>query len=338
MLNIIITIDYEIFGGGGGDVKKHIIKPTNKILEICDKYSVPLTIMFEVNEYHKFVEYESELVRDTGYSPAQEMKDQILNAYSRGHDVQLHIHPQWVDAEYKNSKWIMKNPGLSITEFSRTEINHIIQQGKRTIENIICEADKKYSVSAMRLTNLHWVEAPVEVHDAMKQNKIYFHSLAVSDSLKNNNKGLWPLDSMGDIFEIPIYSVTLPGFRRFTWNRIKTLLYRRIYTRNSVSLNLDKSEHQNNKNLSGKVKNVLFMPQALKWDFCKQSSSEMLKFLDDGMARYDYMNQNAPLIMIGHSKDFFNSKNLDYFLKIVKNKYCGDKSIIFSTMSKFVSY
>lgn len=335
MLNIILTMDYEIFGDGAGDVKKHIIKPAYKILKICDKYSVPLTIMFEVNEYQKFIEYESELVNDLGYSPAQEMKKQILKAYYRGHDVQLHIHPQWVDAEYKNKKWIIKNSELSISEFSKTKINQIINSGKKTIEKIICEVDIKFSVCAMRLTNLPWVEAPVEVHDAMRQNKIYYHSLAVSDSLKNNTKGAWPLDSIGDIFEVPIHSVTLPGFRRFTWNRIKTALYRRIYTQESVSLNSGLMNQQNKNNLADKVKNILFTPQALKWDFCKQSSHEMLKFLDDAMARYDYINQHVPLIMIGHSKDFFNSKNLDCFFKIARNKYCDDKSIVFSTISKF---
>lgn len=334
MLNIILTIDYEIFGDGAGDVKKHIIKPADKILRICDKYSAPLTIMFEVNEYQKFVEYESELVQDLGYSPAKEMKNQVLNAYSKGHDVQLHIHPQWIDAEYKNFKWIMNNPEQPITEFSKKMINQIIQQGKKTIEDIVCEVDKKYSVCAMRLTNLPWVEAPIEVHDAMKQNGIYYHSLAVSDSLKNNNKGLWNLDSEKEIFEIPIHSITMPGFKRFTWNRIKTALYRKMYTRDLVSLNFDKNKYQNKKNLASKLKNVLFIPQALKWDFCKQSSTEMLKFLDDAMARYDHVNHNVPLIMIGHSKDFFNSNNLDRFLKVTKNKYCNDKTAVFSTMSK----
>jgi len=335
LLNIILTIDYEIFGDGAGDVKKHIIKPADKILRICDKYSAPLTIMFEANEYQKFVEYESELVQDLGYSPAKEMKNQVLNAYSKGHDVQLHIHPQWIDAEYKNFKWIMNNPEQSITEFSKKTINQIIQQGKKTIEDIVCEVDKKYSVCAMRLTNLPWVEAPIEVHNAMKQNEIYYHSLAVSDSLKNNNKGLWNLDSKKEIFEIPIHSITMPGFKRFTWNRIKTALYRRLYIQDSVSVNSDTDEQQSKNNLANKVKNLIFMPQALKWDFCKQNSREMLNYLDYAMTRYDYMNQNVPLIMIGHSKDFFNSKNLDYFFKIAKNRHCGNKAIIFSTMSKF---
>lgn len=334
MLNIILTIDYEIFGDGTGDVKKHIIKPTDKILKICDEYSVPLTIMFEVNEYQKFVEYESELVRDLGYSPAQEMQNQVLNAYSRGHDIQLHIHPQWIDAEYSSGRWTIKNPNRSISEFSKEKTGNIISEGKGIIEKLIHEVDKSYSVRAMRLTNLPWIEAPVEVHDAMKQNHICFHSLSISDSPKNNKKGLWQLDSDRTIFEIPIHSVTMPGYRRFTWNRIKTALYRRIYTYDSVSFNSD-IKKQNKKGISIKVKEILIKQQALKWDFCKQSCKEMLKLLDVAMQRYDYCAYDVPLVMIGHSKDFFNTRNFHTFLKIVKKRYCNSGAAVFTTLFEY---
>ncbi|SCY73684.1 hypothetical protein [Desulfoluna spongiiphila] len=332
MLNIILTIDYEIFGDGSGDVKKHVVKPTEHILNICNKYSVPLTIMFEVNEYQKFVEYDLELNKKLGYSPAQEMKKQVLDAYSIGHDVQLHIHPQWVDAVYKDGKWAMIDSELSITEFSRSKIHSVIQQGKTTLENLIYEVDKEYTVSAMRLTNLPWVEAPMEVHSAMIKTGIFVHSLAVSDF--SSSLGYWQLAPDNLIYEIPIHSVPDYGYKRLSWHRIKTALYRKFNKSNSVSKH-DISISRNYIKMFLQLKYLLFQPYSFKWDFCKQSWKKMLIFLDEAEKKYNYAKNEIPLVMISHSKDFFNESNFEKFLSKVNTEYCRKGKIKFTTFNDF---
>ena len=51
MKNIILTLDYELYGNGSGNVFRHIIEPTEKILSIAERYNVKITIFFEVIEY-----------------------------------------------------------------------------------------------------------------------------------------------------------------------------------------------------------------------------------------------------------------------------------------------
>lgn len=53
MKTLLFTLDYELYGNGSGDVFKHIIEPTDKILGIVEKYNAKLTIFFEVIEYWK---------------------------------------------------------------------------------------------------------------------------------------------------------------------------------------------------------------------------------------------------------------------------------------------
>ena len=72
-----------------------IIEPTNRILDICNRNGAKLTIMFEVAEYWAFKQYDDHLTNKLGYSPSQEMEQQAIKAIIQGHDVQLHIHPQW---------------------------------------------------------------------------------------------------------------------------------------------------------------------------------------------------------------------------------------------------
>ena len=56
MKSLIFTLDYELYGNGSGNVFTHIIEPTNKILEIADKYNAKITFFFEVVEYWKLKE------------------------------------------------------------------------------------------------------------------------------------------------------------------------------------------------------------------------------------------------------------------------------------------
>ncbi len=328
MLHIIITIDYEIFGDGTGDVKRHMIEPTNRILNIFDKYGVPLTIMFELTEYFKFIEYDPHIKKDMGYSYADAVRKQVLDAYHRGHDVQLHVHPQWLDAEYKDSKWVMNDAKLSVSKMSPDKIDRLITAGKNELEGLIRTVDPTYICEVLRLTNLPWCEAPQVVFEAMKKNKLIAHSLAVSDNPRNSERGYWMLDEEWPLFEIPIHSMKLPAYKAMSFYRVATALYRRKYTRGTVSMGSHESV--------GKKSFIerLTEPYVVKWDFCKQSSQEMLTFLDGGLEKYDHERNEVPLIMIAHSKDFFNAGNLDTFLRdAIKRK----SKVKFSSFGDFVS-
>ena len=99
MKNIIFTLDYELYGNGSGDVFRHIIEPTEKILDIARKYNAKFTIFFEVIEYWKLKE-EWRKGNRMGYNrnPIEAMEQQLKQAFMQGHDIQLHLHPQWIDA------------------------------------------------------------------------------------------------------------------------------------------------------------------------------------------------------------------------------------------------
>ena len=53
-LKLILTADYEVFGNGSGCVKKCMVEPTIRMLDICDKYGAKLTLFVDVCEYWAF--------------------------------------------------------------------------------------------------------------------------------------------------------------------------------------------------------------------------------------------------------------------------------------------
>ena len=46
-MNLILTFDYELFGSGQGEVFKHLVKPTNYILDTLDELEIKATFFIE---------------------------------------------------------------------------------------------------------------------------------------------------------------------------------------------------------------------------------------------------------------------------------------------------
>ena len=59
--HVVLSVDYEIFGNGEGDVRQHVTGPTERMARLCEKYGSPLTVFFEVEEYLAFEKFRDAL-------------------------------------------------------------------------------------------------------------------------------------------------------------------------------------------------------------------------------------------------------------------------------------
>jgi hypothetical protein len=97
--HLVITVAYEVFGNGTGDVRQHVVEPMERMARVADEFGLPITIFFEAEEYLAFARHADVLKQALGYDPAQLMREQCVALARRGHDLQLHLHPQWAGAE-----------------------------------------------------------------------------------------------------------------------------------------------------------------------------------------------------------------------------------------------
>ena len=67
----------------------------------------------------------------------------------------------------------------------------------------------------------------------------------------------------------------------------------------------------------------------MKFDFCKLSDFTMTKYLKKAIKRKFNDKKSIPIVMIGHTKDFWNDKSFNKFLNIAKK----NKNIKFSTFT-----
>src|SRR4051812_41410630 len=140
--HMVVSVDYEIFGNGEGDVRQHTVDPTERMARLCEKYGGPLTVFFEVEEYLAFEKFRDALVKTLGYDPATLIRQQIIALAKAGHDIQLHLHPQWHRADFKNGKWVLDREKNTVDSLFQTqeETTNYIADRKAVIEKMLAEA------------------------------------------------------------------------------------------------------------------------------------------------------------------------------------------------------
>src|SRR5690242_445995 len=151
--HVVLSVDYEIFGNGEGDVRQHVIDPTERMARLCEKYGAPLTVFFEVEEYLAFEKFREALSKQLGYDPAALIRQQIIGLAKRGHDIQLHLHPQWHRADYQNGKWILEREKMTVDSLFETqdETDKFIAARKAVIETMLAAAaGKQQTVTVYR--------------------------------------------------------------------------------------------------------------------------------------------------------------------------------------------
>ena len=338
-LQLALTLDYELYGNGSGNVFEDVIEPTKILLILCDKYKVKLTIYFEVVEYWKL---EEEWLKGNkmGYTdnPAEAMKTQIINAYLEGHDVQLHIHPQWINAIYKNNKWnlddnwCMKDVPLESDNNLGIDLFSLINRGKETIENLLKPINRDYKCNIFRaggfnilpserifpiLKRLGFIASSSVFpggYDISKVSNIDFRNLKndIPYWYVSNDNVLDQNQRKGGLIELPIFS--FPARRLFKYNisRIKTIFKNKI---SSI-------ETFNNKtNTRSIIKKIIyfFEKEYIIWDYCLFSYRKMNFFLEKALEiknNHDFY----PFILIGHSKSFYKNKSFEKFLKMARDR------------------
>jgi hypothetical protein len=343
LLHLILSLDYEIFGNGAGDVMRDMIEPTGRLLSICDRHGAKLTIMFEVGEYWAFERYDDRLRRALGYSPAGVMKEQVAEAVGRGHDVQLHLHPQWIGAEYDQGVWQLRNaywrladlPGGLGTEEQVTSITGALFRGKETLEDMIRPVKSDYACICFRAGGFY-AQPSRDIIRAMKAVGLKTDSSVVKgyrrtgpfavdySRVETDEAAWWTTDTEltdegrpgENILELPVSSRMEPYWMSFKSAKLRAALRRRQIERAGRTDRADGTGPGVSSVPSCRtiLKNMLTR-HASTFDFCKLSCRDMLRRLREA----DEHGQPC-IVMIGHSKDFVNDRQFEAFLAAISRE------------------
>ncbi|TYC15660.1 hypothetical protein ES677_04780 [Bizionia gelidisalsuginis] len=141
-MNIFVTLDYELFFGNSGTPEKCIIEPTNKLIEIANKYNFKCVFFVDSGYLIKLKEFKEKhpnLEKDFNL-----VSNQIKELSDNGHDIQLHIHPHWEDTTYDENGWNFDLKRYRLDAFSESGILDIFFRYKNILEEIISKKINTY--------------------------------------------------------------------------------------------------------------------------------------------------------------------------------------------------
>lgn len=139
--------DWELRGNGEGDARRIQFRPLRELVRIFNKYGVRASFNAEVMQQLTFRKFERE------FPELKELADEwdatVLETHAQGHDVQLHIHPQWRGALYERGRWRLV-ADWNILNHEPGAAFEMMKAGRDYLENLLRAHDPDYSCVSFR--------------------------------------------------------------------------------------------------------------------------------------------------------------------------------------------
>ncbi len=174
-LPLLLTLDYEMFNGKkSGTTQNCMITPTKELLKILDKHNFKATFFVDmcyVLRLRKEALQNDELKKDYDNVLSQ-LKVLAVN----GHDLQLHLHPNWYHANYSDGELHSVVDDYKLSDMSKDEVEEMFREGTSFLKSITGKPVIAFRAGAYCLpTLLNYIE-------------VFRHYGIVGDSSVNRNR------------------------------------------------------------------------------------------------------------------------------------------------------
>jgi hypothetical protein len=146
-IHLALVDDWELSGNGSGNIRQLQFEPMRRLTNIYDRLGIRGSFNAEVMQqitFRQHQDHQKELK-----ILADEWDDMVRETLRQGHDIQLHVHPQWHNAEYQDGRWKL-TADWSILNYSREEALQMLRSGKEYLENLLKDIDRNYRCVSFR--------------------------------------------------------------------------------------------------------------------------------------------------------------------------------------------
>ena len=155
MIYLAFTDDWELRGDGSGDPEKLQFQPMRELVRIFNRHGLRASFYVEVMQQlscRRLQDRHPELK-----ALAERWEAAVVETFRQGHDIQMHLHPQWKDAAYEEGRWKLSAP-WSLLDHDPADIKQMLSEGKSYLENLLHRVDPHYRCLAFRAG--YWCIAP----------------------------------------------------------------------------------------------------------------------------------------------------------------------------------
>jgi len=144
---ILIEDDWEVMGNGLGNVAQLQYLPSMFFMKLAKRLGIKLTFMVDVVQQ---LIYKNHVNSDYNLKLQKNLwDDTVLLMKSYGFDVQLHLHPQWMNATRKEDFFYLGN-NWNFGRYSKEEQETLIRDSINYLEELIKPMDPNYKVVAYK--------------------------------------------------------------------------------------------------------------------------------------------------------------------------------------------
>ena len=146
-IQIALTDDWELRGNGSGDIEQIQFRAMRELLDLYDSHGIKSTFNTEVMQQLTFRKLQDSHPQ---LSPLADAWDEhVRMAFTRGHDIQLHIHPQWSMFAFENDRWILSGD-WSLLNYEPDHSYAMLSASKAYLEKLLRTIDPDYRCVSFR--------------------------------------------------------------------------------------------------------------------------------------------------------------------------------------------
>ena len=142
---VLLTFDYELFlGADSGTALQCLIKPVDTLLEILEKNNAKA--VFFVDATYLLT------LHINGHKDFEIISNQLRSIVEQGSRIELHLHPQWLDAvPIGENRWKFNSYShYRLHSLADEQISKLFKDGKALLQSVVESVDPSYRVSAFR--------------------------------------------------------------------------------------------------------------------------------------------------------------------------------------------
>lgn len=150
--------DWEVRGNGTGHPRILQFEPMRRLAKVFNDHGIRGSFNAEVMQQLVHRDYQARFPELKAI--ADEWEGVVTESFRQGHDIQLHLHPQWSSAQYEgNGNWKISGD-WSILNYPSSQIRTMLALGKQYLETLLRKIDPAYSCVSFRSGS--WCAAPSE--------------------------------------------------------------------------------------------------------------------------------------------------------------------------------
>lgn len=227
-MNIHITLDYEFFlDDRVGTVQHSLVKPMREFDKVCQPYGVRATVFVDAAYLLRLSQLKAQWP-----TLQQDYDDTVTNIQwleAQGHDIELHIHPQWYYSTYDEAGWHLDWEHYKLSTAPYAESKAYFAKSKLLLDTIIGRQTHVFRAGGYSIQQFNYhdcfhtngilADSSVLTHRKMLSDTHYYdYTAAPCDAYQFSADILQP-DANGCFTEFPISSMkcSLPyyiGIRR----------------------------------------------------------------------------------------------------------------------------